>query len=265
MFDELGDGVFRRRYESLDTNIGVVVGESGILVVDTRASHVEADELLAELKMLSPLPVRWVIDTHWHWDHTFGNARFPGAEIWGHDLCRQAMLERGDSMKDDAAAWLPDRRAELDAVVITPPGSVFTDTRTIDLGLMKVTMSYHGLGHTDADIAITVDGTGVLFAGDLLEEGAPPIFDDGFPLSWPSTLESILDDGDDVIVPGHGDVMDQAVARAQLAEIEEVAGIARRCILDGLPVEEGSRIGPYPAEYMTPALNRALEIGIEPS
>ena len=78
MFDELADGVFRRHYESLDLNVGVVLGDEGSLIADTRASHVEADELLDELRRLTSLPVLWVIDTHWHWDHTFGNARFPG-------------------------------------------------------------------------------------------------------------------------------------------------------------------------------------------
>jgi glyoxylase-like metal-dependent hydrolase (beta-lactamase superfamily II) len=261
MFDELADGVFRRRYDSLDINVGVVLAEDGVLIVDTRASHAEADELAVELRTLTRLPLRWVVDTHWHWDHTFGNARFPDAEIWGHELCRQAMLERGDSMKDDAAAWLPDRRPEFDDVVITPPGSVFTDTEVVDMGSRSVTLSYHGPAHTDADIVIGVDGTGVVFVGDLLEEGSPPVFDDGFPLSWPSTLAAVLAKQDPLIVPGHGDVMDQTSARLQLGEIEDVAEIARRCLTEGLPVAEGARSGPYPEEFMLPALRRALKVG----
>jgi len=170
MFEELADGVFRRRYESLDLNVGVVLGEQGLLVIDTRASHVEADELRQELRTLTTLPVRWVVDTHWHWDHTFGNARFPEAEIWGHELCRKTMVELGDSMKEDAAAWLPDRLEEIAEVVITPPTSVFDTAAAIDLGPVVVEMTYHGFGHTDADIVVTVGE--VSFMGDLLEEGA---------------------------------------------------------------------------------------------
>lgn len=260
MFDELADGVFRRRYESLDTNVGVVVGDDGVLVVDTRASHVEADELADDLHSLTPLPLRWVVNTHWHWDHTFGNARFPGAEIWGHELCRVTMLERGDSMKDDARAWLPDRSEEIDEVVVTPPGSVFVDTNNIDLGSRAVTLAYHGLAHTDSDITISVDGAGVVFVGDLLEEGSPPVFDDGYPLDWPGTLASVLGDGGSIFVPGHGDVMDRATARGQLAEIEGVADLARRCLVEGLSIEEGSRLGPYPEPFMAAALSRVLEL-----
>ena len=260
MFDELAEDVYRRRYESLDLNIGVVVSGEGVLVVDTRASHVEADELRNDLRTLTPLPVRWVVDTHWHWDHAFGNARFPEAEIWGHELCRRALLERGESMKADAAAWLPAQKAEFDAVVITPPTEVFTDVTTIDLGTKQVVLSYHGPGHTDADIVITVGDVG--FMGDLLENGAPPVFDDGYPISWPGTLASALASGTTTLVPGHGDLMDPQAAHTQLGEIEAVAELARRCLEEGLPIAEATGLGPYPEDVMASALERALAVDL---
>ena len=259
MFDQLADGVFRRRFESLDLNVGVVFGEDGILVIDTRASHVEADELRDELRTLTSLPVRWVVDTHWHWDHTFGNARFPEAEIWGHELCRKAMVDLGETMKEDAAAWLPDRLEEIAEVVITPPTRVFDTVAAIDLGPVVVHMTYHGRGHTDADIVVTVGE--VSFMGDLLEEGAPPVFDDGFPMSWPGTLESAADIGSSIMVPGHGDTLDRVGAAAQLEEIHAVADLARRCLEEGLPVADAAALGPYPPEVMASALKRALTVG----
>jgi len=260
MFDELAEGVYARRYKSLDLNVGVVVSGDGVLVVDTRASHVEADELRNDLRSLTPLPVRWVVDTHWHWDHTFGNARFPEAEIWGHELCRRALLERGESMKADAAEWLPGQKAEFDAVVITPPTEVFTDVTTIDLGSKQIELSYHGLAHTDADIVVTVGD--VCFMGDLLENGAPPVFDDGYPISWPGTLTSALAGGSPTLVPGHGDIMDLQAAHAQLDEIEAVAVLARRCVEEGLPVAEAKGLGPYPEDVMAAALQRARAVGL---
>jgi glyoxylase-like metal-dependent hydrolase (beta-lactamase superfamily II) len=261
VFDELADGVFRRRYESLDINIGVVVSDDGILIIDTRCTHAEADELRDELLKLSPLQVRWVVDTHWHWDHTFGNSRFPEAEIWGHDRCRTEMMERGESMKVDAAEWLPNHRGEFQAVVITPPTEVFTETARIDMGSEIVSMSFHGLAHTNADIVITIEGHDVIFMGDLVENGAPPVFDDGYPLSWPATLSSVFMDDSKLIVPGHGDIMNRASAMGQLEEIELVAGLARRCIEEGLPVDDAARLGPYPKDVMTSALTRAVEVG----
>jgi glyoxylase-like metal-dependent hydrolase (beta-lactamase superfamily II) len=259
MFDELGDGVFRRRYESLDLNVGVVIAEEGVLIIDTRSTHAEADEVRSDLSTLTRKPVRWVIDTHWHWDHTFGNARFPGAEIWGHHLCRKAMVERGEAMKKEAAAWLPDLTGEFDQVVITPPTRVFEESATLDLGARTVSMSYHGPAHTDADIVITIGD--VAFLGDLVEEGAPPVFDDGFPLSWPATLRPALELGPGTIVPGHGDVMTQDQARTQLGELEAVAELARRCRDERLSPGEAAGMGPYPEEVMASALARAAETG----
>jgi glyoxylase-like metal-dependent hydrolase (beta-lactamase superfamily II) len=261
MFDELADGVFRRHYESIDLNVGVVVGEDGLLIVDTRASHREADQLRDELRTLTSLPVRWVVDTHWHWDHTFGNARFPEAVIWGHELCRHAMVERADEMKEDALRWLPDRGEEFDEVVITPPTEVFIESATIDMGTETVRLTHHGLGHTDGDIAITVDGHDLVFLGDLVEGGSPPVFGDSYPLSWPTTLRSALEDGVTVVVPGHGGTMDRAAAFTQLEEIEQVAGLARRVLTEGLPVDEAVRLGPYPEDFMREAMRRAVEVG----
>lgn len=93
MFQELSDGVFRRHFESLRLNIGAVIVEEGVVVIDTRASHVEADELRDELRILTQLPVRWVVDTHWHWDHTFGNARSPRPRYGGTTCVARAWWE----------------------------------------------------------------------------------------------------------------------------------------------------------------------------
>ena len=99
-WDEVGDGCFRRRYQRFDLNVGVVRGSDALLVLDTRSDLREADKLLADLRPFG-LPVRWVVNSHYHFDHTFGNQRFleqargevivPEAaevaadvELWGH-------------------------------------------------------------------------------------------------------------------------------------------------------------------------------------
>ncbi len=266
MFDELADGVYRRRFESLDLNVGVVVGEEGLLIVDTRASHREADQLIDELKALTVLPVVWVVNTHWHWDHIFGNSRFPRADIWAHRLCRQTLLERPGEMIQGALDWLRkegDNAAladEIDEVVVVPPGLTFEDSATIDLGGRTVDLTYHGLAHTDADIVIRVPDAGVAFFGDMLEDGAPPNFGDSYPLLWPETLGSAIVSWDGLMVPGHGDVMTQVEAAAQFEELKEVARVANLCVVEKVPLEEAAQLGPYSVEVMTDALRRALEV-----
>ncbi|HEX9761650.1 MAG TPA: MBL fold metallo-hydrolase, partial [Acidimicrobiia bacterium] len=261
MFQEVGVGVFRRRYESLDSNVGVVVGEDGLLIVDTRATLAEGDELRADLGSFSPLPVRWVVNTHWHWDHVFGNARFPEAELWGHRRAREVLLSRPEEMKEGAKRWLdPARHAEIDAVEIVAPQMTFSDRVSIDIG-RAVDLSFHGLGHTDADIRILVGDADVMFLGDLTEEGGPPSFGDSYPMIWPLTLRLALGDATGVIVPGHGDVVDRLFVEQQHGELVAVAELAAACISGDMSVGDAARRGPFPAEVMTGALERAIEVG----
>ncbi len=260
MFDELGEGVFRRRYEALDLNIGVVIGEDGVLVVDTRASHSQADQFKKELSSLTDLPVRWVINTHWHWDHTFGNSRFADVDLWGHERCREALADRGDEMKVGARRWLSERHhVEIDAVEITAPNKTFSDRASIDIG-RRIELTYHGLGHTDADIVIRVPDSDVAFMGDLVEEGAPPSFGDSYPTIWPLTLRLATEEMPGAIVPGHGDVIDPAFIRSQYAELVAVADLAIRCSEGEIAVEDAANQGPYPPDVMIVALERAVAL-----
>ena len=260
MFDELGDGVFRRRYESLDLNVGVILGDDGVLIVDTRAFHRQADELKDDLKTLTELSVRWVANTHWHWDHVFGNSRFPQADIWGHELCRKALVERGEGMKQGAKRWLSEEwHGAIDEVEIVPPHLTFSRTASINIG-RGVEMRYLGLGHTDADIVIGVPDADVTFMGDLIEEGAPPAFGDAYPLSWPLTVRLAMESLSEPIVPGHGDVVDLGFIRAQHEELVAVAELATSCIEGETNVEDAAARGPYPVEVMTMALERAMAV-----
>lgn len=261
MFDQLGVGVFRRRYDSFDLDVGAVIGEDGVLVVDTRASHHQADQFREELRTLTSLPVRWVVDTHYHWDHTFGNARFSGAEIWGHVACRDALARLGDDMKEGAKAWLPpEQHAEIDEVVITPPTHTFATRVSIDIG-REVVLTHHGLAHTNSDVVISVPDASVSFVGDIVEESAPPNFGDSFPLTWPLTLRLAIDEMHGTVVPGHGDVVDLAFVRHQHQELVGVAELASQVINDEISIEEAADRGPYPGQVMVTAINRAVEVG----
>ena len=255
MFDEIGDRVFRRRFESLDLNVGVVIGDDGVLIIDTRSTHQEARELGDELATLTNLPVRWVINTHWHWDHSFGNAVFTGAEIWGHDLCELAMARHGDDMRSAAKTWLPaHQHPEIDEVEITPPTHTFSDQASLDIG-RRIEMAYHGFGHTDADIVIRTGD--VAFFGDLIEDGGPPQFGDSYPIVWPHTLRLASVDLPGTIVPGHGDVVGPRFVHEQTEELSRVAEVATRHISGELDLDEAVSAGPYDEDVMRGALLRA--------
>lgn len=260
MFDELGEGVYRRRYQSLDLNVGVVIGEDGVLVVDTRASHRQAAELETELREITHLPVRWVVNTHWHWDHVFGNGVFSGAEIWAHESCQIALVSRGEEMKAAAREWLAvEHHADIDEVEIAAPTMTFSERASLDIG-RAVELAFHGFGHTDADIIVSVPDSDVAFFGDLVEEGAPPSFGDSYPVAWPVTLLLASDHPVATIVPGHGDVVDPLFVRSQHEELVAVAELATALINGEIGFEEASSAGPYGDEIMRSALLRAKTV-----
>jgi glyoxylase-like metal-dependent hydrolase (beta-lactamase superfamily II) len=258
MWDEIAEGVFRKRYEWVDLNVGLVLGGDGALVVDTRTTPAEGAELRADVATLTRLPVRWIVNTHWHWDHVLGNAEFLDAESWGHAACAAHIAEFGEADVASALEWFPaERHGELEGVLPIPPRHTLADTATIDIGGRTVVLRFSGLAHTDSDISIVVPDAGVCFAGDMLESGAPPVFGDGYPLAWPATLARHLDAGSR-FVPGHGEVMEHAEAHAQLAELEAVAAVCRQAIAEGASAGAVPDGGPYSAETMQVALSRAL-------
>jgi len=255
---ELGPGLFALRYRFYDQQIGVVVGPDGVLVIDTRSTHRQADELRADIGRLTPLPVTVVVNTHGHYDHCFGNRPFRPAAIWGHVRC-VAMLERtGEQQRAELRADAPALAAELDEVVVDPPDRTFDDAVTLDLGDRAVELRYLGRGHTDNDIVVRLPDDGVLFAGDLLENGAPPYFGDGYPIDWPAAVEALVAIAPDVIVPGHGDVADGPFAAAQLADLRAVAALARDVHAGELGLEDAIRRGPFGRVRSREPVERAL-------
>ncbi len=256
-WQEIGDRVFRRMYHALRFNVGVVIGAEGALIVDTRGSELQARELLDDLRGLTTLPVRWVVNTHYHWDHTWGNSLFRGRPIWGHVECRNVMLTQDEKARDEIRHLFPDMRDELATLEVVPPDNVFSDSASLDLGGRTVDLRYLGLAHTNSDIAITVPDAGVVFAGDLIEEGAPPYFNDSYPLDWPETVERLLPFVSGTVVPGHGDVIDRAYVENQWRELQLLADLARQCNAGQLAPEDAARRGPFPEAVMQVALARA--------
>jgi len=224
---EVGDGVFIRRYPFLDQTIGAITGRDRVLVIDTRSTRLQARELIGDLQALTRLP--WVVvNTHVHFDHAFGNGAFRPCEIWSHAGCAEAMRLHGPSQRENVVRWVPDLAAELNDTVLDPPDRTFEEYAELDLGGRLVELRHLGRGHTDHDVIVRVPDTATVFAGDLVEQGAPPGFEDSFPLDWPATLGHLLDRAAGPIVPGHGDVVDRDFVAAQLAEIALVAERARR-------------------------------------
>jgi glyoxylase-like metal-dependent hydrolase (beta-lactamase superfamily II) len=223
-WQEVGDRVFVRRHRELDLNCGLVVGDGRCLVVDTRSHLAEGRALAEAVRAVTPHP--WtVVNTHAHHDHCFGNAAFRPADIWAHRRCAADLASTGELQRADVVAGLlaeRDPAAELVAIApIDPPDHLVDDAAVLDVGGRAVTLRHLGRGHTDADLVVAVDD--VLFAGDLVEEGAPPAMEDAYPLEWPATMTALLGLVRGPVVPGHGAVVDDAFVTAQRDELARLA------------------------------------------
>lgn len=266
-WQEVGDRCYRRRYRSYDLNIGLVQGSDGLLLVDTRCHDREAAELLDELRSFGTRPIRWVVNTHWHFDHSFGNAAVARAarplEIWGHRVMRDELLRWSDTTRAELIAARPEWRAELEAVEIVAPDRVVDDLAVVDLGDRAVRLAHFGRAHTGGDLVAFADDAGAVFVGDLVEESAAPVYgDDSYPCDWPACNAALLGQiaPDATVVPGHGDVVDHAFVARQLADLTVVADLIRE-LRDG-GVEVGAAIGagrgrwPFPESRLVHAVER---------
>jgi glyoxylase-like metal-dependent hydrolase (beta-lactamase superfamily II) len=257
---EIGDRVFVRRYRFYDQDIVAVLGGDAALVVDTRSSPAQARELLDDLRDLGAPRVGVVVNTHGHYDHVFGNSVFRPAVIWGHERCRSMVTLTGRAQLERVAADVPELAAELAEVVLDPPDRVFAASATLEVDGREVRLAHPGRGHTDNDIVVSVPDADVLCAGDLLENGAPPWFGDGFPMDWPATAERLLAMTGErtVVVPGHGAHAGTAFVEASLEQFRAIAALARRVRGGELDLEAALAAAPWPGEPSREPLERAL-------
>lgn len=256
---EVGDRVFTWRFEFFDQQIGVVIGGSDVVVIDTRSTPVQAREVADAVRELTRDPVSIVIDTHWHFDHAFGNATFRPATIWGHARVPGRLRDQGPAVMEEVAAEIPAIADDIRQVVIDPPDRVFDERATVEAGGRELRLTYLGRAHTDTDIAIEVPDANVLFAGDLLEEGATPSFGDSFPLEWPGAVERLLPLATGAVVPGHGAVGDRAFVESQLTDLRTLVDQARRVHAGELDLEAAVAASPYSRETARGPLERALQ------
>ena len=258
---EIGDRVFVRRYAFYDQNIGVVLGDGAALVIDTRSTHAQAQEILDDLRELTRSPVAVVVDTHGHYDHAFGNRVFRPAEIWGHVDCARLMARTGGPARAEFALNAPELLDDLAAVAVDPPDRTVETSATIEVGGRAVELRYLGRGHTDNDLVVTVGDADVIFAGDLIEGGAVPSFGDAYPLEWPATADALAELVTGTVVPGHGDHAGRRFAQEQAMAIRTLVGLARSVHAGDLGLDDAVALTPFPQfqrEDIRAPLERAL-------
>ncbi|HEY6013936.1 MAG TPA: MBL fold metallo-hydrolase, partial [Candidatus Limnocylindrales bacterium] len=175
--------------------------------------------------------------------------------------CPPFMERTGEVRRARIATDLPELAADLLEVEIDPPDRVFAETATIEVAGRRVELRYLGRGHTDHDIVISVPDANVVFAGDLLEGGAVPFFNDGYPLDWPETAYRLAELVRGTVVPGHGDHAGYAFATAQADAFRAIAELGRRIHRGELEIDQALELTPFPdfaREDTRAPLQRAL-------
>jgi glyoxylase-like metal-dependent hydrolase (beta-lactamase superfamily II) len=272
VFAEVADRVWVARYEWFDVNITAVAGSEGLLVVDTNASEAAARTVLADLRRISSARLVAAVNTHQHFDHTFGNGVFAaeGAELVAHEVAAAAMPAHAAEIRAQAAAEADEdeRYVELVATQEVVPQRTFSSALTLDLGDRLVEVVHPGRGHTGGDLVVRVGDADVVLAGDLVEEsafrsGVPGFGADSYPMDWPITLDLVLTlvGPDTVVVPGHGAPVGRDFVQEQRASLGVVAETIRDLAGRGIPLDQAleSAEWPYPREQLAAAVRRGYE------
>lgn len=192
---------------SFGANAGIIVDRDGIVVVDTLISSKEARRFIRDIRKVSDKPVKYVVNTHYHLDHAFGNADFRrlGSIIISHSDDYMSMANNNENALKNAKDY-GLTESDMEGTKIVLPALTFNDRMEIYLGNQKIELIHSGVSHTEGSIMVYLPDKKILFAGDILFTGYHPFIADGNIEEWVKVLDYIMTMDVEKIIPGHGPV-----------------------------------------------------------
>jgi cyclase len=260
-------------------NAGFLILDKSVLVFDTHFTPEAGAALSAAIRSVTAKPVRYVVNSHAHADHTHGNQSFPDAQLIGSANARRDVLQndipslnrtlsvtqaqlrklRQELAKTGNAAQSGPLREQIKVredylqnsakLRILPPTVVLDDSLTIREGKQEARILYLGVGHTDGDVVLFLPAQKIAFVGDLLFNKAIPNVQDANILEWMKTLAEVLKLDAGKFVPGHGPIAGKKDVEDFLGYFEELKIIVQAAVDRGDTLEQATKEIQVPAKY----------------
>jgi len=204
-FSKLSDHAYAYTAEG-DPNTGVIVGDDAVMVIDTQATPVMAQDVIRRIREVTDKPIKYVVLSHYHAVRVLGASGYAPEHIIASRDTYDLIVERGEQDKASEIGRFPRL---FQAVESVPPGMTwptitFTGRLSIWLGKLEVQLIQLGRGHTKGDTVAWLPDEKILFSGDLVEFDATPYAGDAYFQDWPKTLDAIAALQPRALVPGRG-------------------------------------------------------------
>jgi glyoxylase-like metal-dependent hydrolase (beta-lactamase superfamily II) len=203
-FDKLSDHAYAYTAEG-DPNTGIVVGDDAVVVIDTQATPIMAQDVIRRIREVTPKPIKYVVLSHYHAVRVLGASAYKPEHVIASRDTYDLIVERGEAdMKSEIERFPRLFRAVESVPGLTWPTLVFEKRLTLWLGKLQIEIMQLGRGHTKGDTVVWLPQEKILFSGDLVEYGATPYTGDAYLTDWPATLDAVAALKPAKLVPGRG-------------------------------------------------------------
>ncbi|HEX6707129.1 MAG TPA: MBL fold metallo-hydrolase [Albitalea sp.] len=203
-FTRLSDNAYAYTAEG-DPNTGVIIGDDAVMVIDTQATPVMAQDVIRRIREVTDKPIKFVVMSHYHAVRVLGASAYQPQTIIASEDTRDLIVERGaQDMKSEIERFPRLFRAVETIPGLTWPHLTFKGEMTVWLGSLEVRLMQLGRGHTKGDTVVWLPQQKILFSGDLVEFDATPYAGDAYFQDWPQTLDNIAALKPEKLVPGRG-------------------------------------------------------------
>ena len=215
-FDKLSDNAYAYTAEG-DPNTGIIIGDDAVMVIDTQATPVMAQDVIRRIREVTDKPIKYVVLSHYHAVRVLGATAYKPEQIIASQDTYDLIVERGEQDKASEIGRFPRLFNAVESVPdgMTWPTMTFTGKMTIWLGKLEVQLLQLGRGHTKGDTVAWLPQQKIMFSGDLVEFGATPYAGDAYFKDWPITLDAIAALKPEKLVPGRGAALQTPAQVAQ--------------------------------------------------